>query len=37
MMLLLLFPADQFILQNDSDNSDSEKGQTKDEVRLTSA
>ena len=37
MMLLLLFPADQFISQNDSDNSDSEKGQTEDEVRLTSA
>jgi hypothetical protein len=37
MMLLFLFPTDQFTSQNDSDNSDSEKGQTEDEVRLTSA
>ena len=37
MMLLLLFPADQFISQNDSDNNNSEKGQTEDEVRLTCA
>ena len=35
-MPLLLFLTDEFISQNDSDNSDSDKGHAEDEVRPTS-